>query len=305
MFKIIADLSSATGCSAALSVTVSMPWPGGLPQEEEINADGTAGGLVGLPLLQPLSRYRPPRPEVQVARRRIEVRPAEEGLRQKQMQDILALVRDSDQLQRDMAAARGAGEAQAAAPTDDFSRRPLYTPAYGIAVPYGYAYAPQMPESPAEEQSGVEGGESEAGPVRWADQDHSWAMRGKKQAPPPRPLTVDASVSFSRALEAAATAQEAAAFSPSAQVGPPCNLRLLHADVSWRETSPCVYFQGLFLVKSRFCANLEHQAKPRHWLVLRTAPIPTDSRCVQAAANSTDAEEETAEGGDVEGEGEG
>jgi hypothetical protein len=275
MFKIMADLSNATGCSAALSVAVAMPWPGGVPQEEEINADGTAGGLVGLPLLQPLSRYRPPRPEVQVARRRIEVRPAEEGLRQKQMQDILALVRDSDQLQRDMAAAKGAGEAQAAAPNEDFTRRPLYAPAYGIAVPYGYSYVPQMPEPPAEEQGGVEGGESEAGPVRWADQDHSWAMRGKKQAPPPRPLTVDASVSYSRALEAAATAQEAAAFSPSAQVGHRLAISV-SCMLAYRggRPVPVPTFKGCSWSNLISVPTWSIRQAPalRHWLVLRTRP---------------------------------
>jgi hypothetical protein len=220
---------------------VSMPWPGGIPQQEEINADGTAGGLLGLPLLQPLSRYTPPKPEVHVQRpvarmpvdaERMTVQPAGEGrvneeeLRQRQMQDILALVSDSNKLQSDMDLAKSLQEGGAAPP------RPLpyaapYAGAYAAPAPYrvvvpapyysGYGYAPAN----SEEEPGERGGEradTPAAPVRWADQDHAWAMRGKRKAPAPRPLTIDASVSYSRALEAAATAQEAAAFSPSAQV---------------------------------------------------------------------------------------
>lgn len=203
-----------------------MPWPGGIPQQEEINADGTAGGLVGLPLLQPLSRYKPPaRPVVRIARREEE---GDGGLKKRQMQDVLAIVRDSNQLQRDMAAARDAREGREEAKDDDAPQQPaVYSPAYGVAIPFGYTYAyKQQPERAAEEQDPVPGPEADvpqaAASERWADQDHAWAMRGKKKAPPPRPLTVDASVSYSRALEAAATAQEAAAFSPSAQVNPPC-----------------------------------------------------------------------------------
>ena len=104
-----------------LSIAVAMPWPGGIPQQEEINADGTTGGLVGLPLLQPLSRYRPPaRPVVRIARPEVQVaRQGEGGLKKRQMQDVLAIVRDSSRLQRDMAAARDAREGREEESEDD------------------------------------------------------------------------------------------------------------------------------------------------------------------------------------------